>query len=57
MKTLNKIFAWLFIALAVASACGILFKGAWWHIGTLAIAATMAKAIRTETKQQEEVEP
>lgn len=48
MKTinLNRIFSVLFAGLGLASIYGIVFKGAWWHVGTLAICWIMFKAFR-----------
>ena len=53
LKTFNKIFAWLCVALAIACAYGIVGKGAWWHVGTLAISAGIAKALFTDAKKEE----
>ena len=49
--TINIIFAVLFFALFVAALVGI-FGGAWWHIGTAAIAWLMIIILfGKETKQ------
>ena len=53
LKTFDKIFAWLFVALAISCAYGIVIKGAWWHVGTLAIAAGIAKALFVDAKKEE----
>ena len=49
--TIDTIFAALFFALFVAALVGI-FRGAWWHIGTAAIAWLMFIILfGKETKQ------
>ena len=53
LKTFDLIFAWIFVALAVACAYGIIKNGAWWHVGTMAISVGVAKALFTDAKKQE----
>ena len=55
LKTIDLIFAWIFMALAAACAYGIIKNGAWWHVGTMAISAGIAKALFAGAKIQEEV--
>ena len=45
--TINTIFAVLFFALFVAALVGI-FGGAWWHIGTAAVAWLMFRLFGKE---------
>jgi len=54
MYLLDKIYAYVFGAMAGLAAYGAIFKGAWWHFGTmlmcLAIAAASWKDARKEKK-------
>ena len=53
MKTqiiINTIFAVLFFALFVVALVGII-RGAWWHIGTAAVAWLMFRLFGKEIKQ------
>lgn len=52
MKTIDRIQVVAFGAMAVIAAYGIV-KGAWWHIGTLAICLTVVKASMADIKKEE----
>lgn len=53
MTIIDRIQVVTFGALAALAAYGII-KGAWWHIGTLAICLTIVKASISDIKKEEE---
>ena len=52
MTIIDRIQVVAFGAMAVLAAYGIV-KGAWWHIGTLAICLTVVKASIADIKKEE----
>jgi hypothetical protein len=52
--TLDKVFAALFAALGLTAAYGVIVKGAWWHIGTVAIAVVVFGALVRDARKEAE---
>ena len=56
VKITNKVFAVIFTVMFVLTLCGILFKGAWWHVYTLIVTAILAIAFWTDKGEDDENE-
>lgn len=55
-KITNRTFAVIFTAMFITTLCGIIFKGAWWHIYTLIVTGILAIAFWTEKDEDDENE-
>lgn len=51
---LNKVIAALFAALVLTAAYGVIIKGAWWHIGIVAIAVVIFVALVRDARKEAE---
>lgn len=47
-KITSRLFAIIFTVMFITTLCGIIFKGAWWHIYTLIVTAILAVEFWTE---------
>lgn len=45
---MNKITAYLFLALAIIGVVGALFFGAWWHLATAALCFALYRGFSAE---------
>ena len=50
----SRILAVIFTVMFVLTLCGIIFKGAWWHVYTLIVTAILAIAFWTEKDVDDE---
>lgn len=50
----DKAFAVVFAALGLAAAYGVVAKGAWWHIVTVAIAVVVFGALVRDARKEAE---
>lgn len=48
----DKVFAALFAALGLTAAYGVIAKGAWWHIGTVAISSVVTIALVRDARKE-----
>ncbi len=53
-RIINNVQAYLFMALGIAALAGIIVKGAYWHIWTVAICYVMYKALYIPKKKEGE---
>ena len=49
---IDRIQACAFGSLALLAAYGVIFKGAWWHIGTVLICIAVAKASLADARKE-----
>ena len=52
MYMLDKIYAYAFGLMAGLAAYGAIFKGAWWHIGTMLMCLAIAAASWEDAKKE-----
>ena len=57
VKISNKVFAIIFSIMFVLTLCGIIFKGAWWHIYTLIVTGIFAVLFWTEKEEPSDNSP
>lgn len=50
---INKITKWTWLVLGIGCLAGVIFAGAWWHLGTTAICAIMYLAFKSEDTEDE----
>lgn len=50
---INKIAKYTWLGLGVACLAGVIFAGAWWHLGTTGICAIMYLAFKAEEPEDE----
>ncbi len=53
----NKVFAVIFTVMFVTTLCGIVFKGAWWHLYTLIVTGILALAFWCEKEDTDNNSP
>lgn len=56
-KITNRTFAVIFTVMFLTTLCGIIFKGAWWHIYTLIVTAILAIAFWTDKGEDDDNSP
>ena len=47
-RTINKVTAYLFLALALLALVGVLFFGAWWHLPSVAVCYFLYKSFKED---------
>lgn len=57
VKISNRLFAVIFTIMFVLTLCGIIFKGAWWHVYTLIVTGILALMFWTEKEEPQDNSP
>lgn len=56
-KICNRTFAVIFTVMFVTTLCGIVFKGAWWHLYTLIVTGILALSFWCEKEDPDNNSP